>query len=132
MAKFDPIKVTLLSTSAWLSLSQEARAKLAEKFNLKKSGTPQTTIGAYGGKVESDGYTPQDLANITVARMQEILDVDSTDFYDLFRQIVGVIENPPVLSEESFDTAKQQMNDFSKPKKRGRPSKKNEKTNEQK
>ena len=91
---FDPIKITLLSTSAWLSLSKTTRAALAVLFNLPKTGTPSASIGSAGSKIESDGYTAQDLANITVTKMQAILDSDSNDFYGLFEQVVRVIENP--------------------------------------
>ena len=87
-----PIKVSLLSTSVWLSLPQDLRAKLAKLFELKKSGTPMTDIGPRGAVILSDGYTPVDLIPITIVKMQEILGTTDTDFYQLFDNVLNNID----------------------------------------
>ena len=84
--------VSLLSQHVWLSLKSDTRAKLAEMFGLKKSGTPMVNIGAYGAEVISDGYSPVDFVPISINRMNEILGTASKDFYELFDKIVDKVE----------------------------------------
>ena len=88
---------SLLSGSVWLSLPQETRAKIAHLFNITKSGSVYVVNGATGPVVQSDGYSYEDLSVITVARMQEILNSKSENFYALFKDIVKLVNEEEVL-----------------------------------
>ena len=92
--------VSLLSQHVWLSLKSDTRAKLAEMFGLKKSGTPMVNIGAYGAEVISDGYSPVDFVPISINRMNEILGTASKDFYELFDKIVDKVEGKVTKTAE--------------------------------
>lgn len=102
---------SLLSGSVWLSLSQETRAKIAALFEIEKSGSVYVVNGANGPKVQSDGYTYEDLSVITVERMQEITGSKSTDFYHLFRNVVAIVQEEELL-EEIFETTPEIMEEI--------------------
>lgn len=88
---------SLLSGSVWLSLPQDTRAKVAELFGITKSGSVYVVNGATGPVVQSDGYTYDDLSVITVARMQEMLNSKSDNFYALFKSIVKLVNEETAL-----------------------------------
>ncbi len=82
-----------LSVPQWLKLNQETRNKIAEVFQLNKSKGVQ--IESEGGKsvVVSDGYTHEDLEEITVQKMKDYLGgVTLDDFLSLFSAVVAKIE----------------------------------------
>lgn len=68
----------------WLRLPALTRVLLVKEFGLTRSQGCQ--VHNLDGKtvVASDGYTEQDLAAITVERMQKLLKVKETDFWKLF------------------------------------------------
>lgn len=92
-------QTSLLSGSVWLSLPQETRAKIAELFDIKKSGNVYVVNGANGAEVQSDGYTYKDLSVITLERMQEITGSKSENFYHLFKNIVAIVQDEVPLEE---------------------------------
>lgn len=96
------VQTSLLSGSVWLALSPETRAKIAELYNIKKSGNVYVVNGPTGSEVQSDGYTYNDLSVITVESMQEITGSKSDNFYHLFKNIVAIVEEDELLEE--FDT----------------------------
>lgn len=100
-----PSAVPLLSQPKWLSLSQVTRAALVRIFGLTRSASTETYMGRDSQvRVVSDGYTAQDLLAVTTERMQEILDTDRKDFYELFDEIVAKIESPEKIPEEPVRT----------------------------
>lgn len=131
--------VSLLSTSVWLSVPKATRDKLAQLFELKRSGDTQVDVGAEGARILSDGYTGEDLMKISTASMQKLLNSNSTDFYQLFQTVVenidelvdgGIIESevPSAGIETDFvddnphETSKAVVEAVDLPKKRGRPA----------
>lgn len=99
------VQTSLLSGSVWLALSPETRAKIAELYNIKKSGNVYVVNGPSGSEVQSDGYTYNDLSVITVESMQEITGSKSDNFYHLFKNIVAIVEEEGLLEElDTLDT----------------------------
>lgn len=91
------METPLLSYVSWLELPQPTRNKLAALFKIPKSGESVVHIGTMaGGNIagvqKQDGYTPHDLAAITVERMQDLLDSKDTDFHKLFGKVVANID----------------------------------------
>ena len=80
-----------LVTPQWLALPQEVRAKFVEVFHIKKSGCTQI----FGNKLMSDGCTHEDLAVVTVEKMQEFLGSTKQDFYVLLNDCVKKITGGP-------------------------------------
>lgn len=86
-----------LSYVAWLSLPTETRQKLVALFEIPKTGESVIRVGAIvdgniSAEQTSDGYTPKDLQVITLEKMQEVAGSKSTNFYELFGQIVKDID----------------------------------------
>ncbi len=77
-----------LFTHQWLALSSDVRLKLQTIFNIKKSGVVTVEGRATGTVVLSDGVSNEDLAAITVEKMQAFLTSTETDFYTLFDAVV--------------------------------------------
>lgn len=131
--------VSLLSTSVWLSVPKATRDKLAQLFELKRSGDTQVDVGAEGARILSDGYTGEDLMKISTASMQKLLNSNSTDFYQLFQTVVenidelvdgGIIESGvstdvemDFVDDNPHETSKAVVEAVDLPKKRGRPAK---------
>lgn len=140
----------MLSQSYWLQLPPETRQKVAHALNIRRSGG--TVVE--GNRVVSDGYTPDDLYEVKVEKLQQFTGSDSTDFYKLFDLAVKMIENPMIEVKGQVDlnevvkpgevlqipniTIKKELSisellpadkilvneEKSQPKKRGRPAKK--------
>lgn len=96
---------TQLTTTQWLALPADVKAKLREVFSLKRSeGT-----NVVDGKVVSDGHTHPDLAVITPEAMETYLGLErlpdtTPDFYWLFDQVLDKVNlelHPETL--ERFD-----------------------------
>lgn len=87
-----------LSYVAWMSLPVETRQKLVALFVIEKTGESVVHVGAMtGGNIsgehKSDGYTPKDLAIISLEKMQEITGSKNDNFYELFGQLVKDIDD---------------------------------------
>lgn len=87
----------LLSYAAWLELPQITRTKLAVLFEIPKNGESVVHVGAMiGGNIsgmqKSDGYTPHDLAAVSLIKMQELLHSKDDNFYALFRRVVENVD----------------------------------------
>lgn len=90
-----------LSPNQWLTLPLEVRHRIAETFKVPRS--KGTTV--VGNVVQSDGYTFEDLAKITVEGMQDFLKSDETDFMTLFNKVVEVLsvnETKPVNPKDAL------------------------------
>ena len=99
-------QTTLLSYAIWLELSKPTRAKLAQLFGFTPHGTPSVSIGAQGAVIIADEYSLQDLSVITLEKMQQLLNSDSTNFYELFNKIVENLDdllNPKVASVKEIN-----------------------------
>lgn len=78
-----------LTTTQWLALSPEVKAKLKEIFGIPRSeGTHMMD-----GRVLSDGHTHRDLERISVGAMQNYTgNKKQEDFYKLFEQVLAQVE----------------------------------------
>ena len=95
----DPI----LSYTIWMSLPADTRHKLSMLFNIPKSGSTTVEYRSTGNVVTSDGYTPDDLRAITVAKLQKFLRTDETDFYALVETAIENIDAIIELRYEPFE-----------------------------
>lgn len=106
----------VLSYVTWMSLDQATRQKLVALFDIPRSGHTNVSYGVMpdgtpGAFATSDGHTPEDLQAVTRERMEEILGVQSDNFYALFRDLVenidDFVETEPIeeLKEAIVDTA---------------------------
>jgi hypothetical protein len=86
----------MIATITWLSIDQSTRKELANILNIPRSGGTEVE----DNRVISDGYTPQDLATVTVEKLQEVLDSKEQDFYKLLETLISRIENP-IIEEKS-------------------------------
>lgn len=86
-----------LSKPQWLNLPIEVRVKLIEVFHLTRSGFTEVV----DGRVTSDGYTHEDLAKITLEKLQEILDSDNDDYFALLEELIDSISSEGEVEEET-------------------------------
>lgn len=70
----------LVTVSQWLRLSSPERLMFREVFGIPRSSG---TI-SLDGKLSSDGHTENDLKHINIGSMQDFLDTESINFYELF------------------------------------------------
>jgi len=77
-----------LTRPQWLALSVPIRRKLIELFDIPRSASTEVIDGV----VASDGHTHEDLAVITLEKVQVLLDSTETDFYSLMMELVKLIE----------------------------------------
>lgn len=97
-----------LAYQVWIGLHKNTRIKLAEIFKLVPTGESVVHIGAMvngniAGEAKSDGFTALDLQGLTVAKLQEYLDTEETDFYKMFNEVVADIEGPVAVIEEAIE-----------------------------
>ena len=90
----------MLSRLKWLELDFPTRLKIAETFDIPKKGG---TI-VEGHTVITDGFREQDLALLTVERMQQFLGTTSTDFYALFDQVANKLNANYVEPTQGVET----------------------------
>ena len=88
----------MLSTIVWLQVAQETRKKIAANLGIPRS----SGFDVQGGRVVSDGYTPHDLAHITVEKLQSATGLDISDFYALFEKYVLQLEQGIVVNSENI------------------------------
>lgn len=77
-----------ITRSQWLGLPRETRTALVKLFEIPRSGFTEVV----DGRVINDGYTQEDLAAITVGRLQELLDTEDFDLHVLFVELVNSIQ----------------------------------------
>lgn len=91
----------------WLRLSQETRNKIAQIFNLNRSGGIQVHSAHGKTEVVSDGYNHKDLSKITPEAIAEYLKEPVSDsFWTAFERLVDTLEGrqavepQPVIEQE--------------------------------
>ena len=63
----------LITPHSWLQIPTETRNELAKDFGMSRSGTPRCVTELGVTKIESDGYTIEDLRALSVESMTEWL-----------------------------------------------------------
>ena len=81
-----------VSVPEWVKLPHETRVELAKQFNLKKSKGAQVEFIGGITVLQSDGYTHDDLRDITIEKMQDYLKSEETDFIKLFNACVEKVD----------------------------------------
>lgn len=98
-----------VSYQIWLKLPKDIRDKLVTLFHIPRTGSSVVDYSPTGPTVVSDGYKPTDIEAITLAKMQTIMDTDSTDFYGLFEEIIlnidAVMQPKIEVTEVELDKA---------------------------
>lgn len=74
------INQVTLTTHEWLQLDSALKYKLIQTFNIPRSSYTQVT----DNKVQTDGYTYQDLQAINIASMQNFTGSENANFVELF------------------------------------------------
>lgn len=95
-----PIRPGLYS-SQWMLLPGNVRARLAEVFELTKTGGSLVQ----DNRQLSDGYTDKDLEIVTITKMQEYLETENTDFLTLLTGLRSKIEQE--IEEEKNKTTQE-------------------------
>jgi len=80
----------------WVLIPFDTRSKIVELFSIPRTGTTY----CIDNDIVSDGYTDDDLVSITIERLQEILKSKSSDFDELFDEMVDIINNKKQLPYE--------------------------------
>lgn len=81
----------MIPTMYWLGLSHETRKKIAILLEIPRSGHTEVV----DNRVVSDGYTPIDLAVVTLEKLQIFMQNKKEDnFMKLFEQLVKNVELP--------------------------------------
>lgn len=87
----------------WLQLSTDTRVKLAKAFDMKRSTSPRCVTERGVTKVESDGFTVDDLRKMNVESMQQWLGFTTIDPNADINALLGMcadrIEHPEKLEE---------------------------------
>lgn len=81
----------ILSMQTWLSLSNETRNRIRKDLGIKKSGH----VEVFDGHVLCDGTMMEDLAELTLAKMQEYVGSNDKDFHKVFLMMIDFMEKPP-------------------------------------
>lgn len=79
----------IIPISTWLHLKQETRAELRKIFNIPRTGG----VEVVDNHIVSDGTLPRDLQVVTLKALQDVLDSDSTNFFELLNEMVDTIEH---------------------------------------
>ena len=107
--------------SHWLSLPLHVRAKIAQRFNIKKSGPTHVV----NNSIQSDGYAIKDVEDgLSVVKIQEFLNTKEDSLVTLWDLLVKCMEDPAPfkVTEESIQALKEEPI-ISTKKKLGRPKK---------
>jgi hypothetical protein len=97
----------MLSKLEWLKLKKETRQAIANFLGMTRSGGTDVV----DGRVACDGYLDSDLAKVTLELLQEKFSSTNTNFYELFKEMVRRIENPPInlQVEREIKTVEEKM-----------------------
>jgi hypothetical protein len=76
----------------WLSLPSETRRAIVKTFNLPRSGGTITSLDMGGPKVSCDGHLDQDLAHLSVERMQAYVGSKDQNPWTLLEAVAEKIE----------------------------------------
>lgn len=106
-----------VSYQIWLKLPKQVRDKLVTLFHIPRSGSTVVDYGPQGNVVVSDGYKPTDIEAITLEKMQELMDSDSTNFYELFEDTIMQIDKLllPTIQIEEKPLSSEHPNPIPKP-----------------
>jgi len=98
----------LLTPHIWLQASPEVRLRLAKAFGLKRSTSPRCIVERGVTRIESDGYTVEDLRLMNRYTMHKFLgrpmiDLDA-DLHKLFIACVEMLEREVEDEKPKDDT----------------------------
>src|ERR1035437_2627927 len=97
----------LLTPHVWLQVSPEIRNTLIKEFGMKRSTTPRCVTERGITRVESDGFTVEDLKALNVESMQKWLGFstidDSADLNSLLLMVVHAIEKRSEVVEDKVE-----------------------------
>ncbi len=118
-----------ISQHEWLRLKLETRKNIAAIFRIPRSGGTEVV----GQTVVSDGYTYNDLALLTLDKIQEFLGMPKEkDFYKLLNILVERLEQPVISIDAPIEAKAVEVPNekhffpgsfIEEPKKKGRPKK---------
>ena len=116
----------MISKLYWLSLKPETRKNLAVFLEIPKT----SGVIVEDGRVMGDGYTDDDLATVTLVKLQEYMGSTETDFLKLFQLLIDRLEGKMVevpeaaapIEEKEVITTPTEVIEKAK-KKMGRPKK---------
>jgi len=98
---------TMLTTTHWLSLNTQMKTRLAEIFNLVRSGSTFVQDGI----VVSDGFNHDDLQKINIETMQKYLNSDKEDFAVLFNEVLEKVHNEIIEKEQAQQIKNKEFSD---------------------
>ncbi len=84
----------------WLALPITTRMKLVEVFKIPRTGGSHVQSGINGGQVITDGYTHDDLATMTLERLQVFASSTEPDFFKVFEEVINKLPEDAVASPE--------------------------------
>lgn len=92
-----------LTPYEWLQMPRELRILFRETFNIPRSGGTIVT----GNKIESDGYTVEDLSRVSLKTLQDYLGTENDHWDQLLQLTINKMKNgddkelDPELTNES-------------------------------
>lgn len=78
-----------LTPYEWLQMPRELRILFRETFNIPRSGGTIVT----GNKIESDGYTVEDLSRVSLKTLQDYLGTENDHWDQLLQLIINKMKN---------------------------------------
>ncbi len=87
-----------ITVPQWLNLDQSIRARLITLFKIPRSEGTSVIQGSHGTQIMSDGHTNEDLAVLTLERMNEYLERESSDYFGTLNEVIEKV----LLEEEDF------------------------------
>lgn len=88
--------MNIIAYSVWLGIPKEERYKIAEAFNLSKTGAMEVM----DGRIVSDYYSPTDVASLSVERMCEFAGIKTNDVYEAFTAVRNKLNGISQTKEE--------------------------------
>jgi hypothetical protein len=92
-----------LAPHHWLELKPSTRTVLTKIFRINRSSFTHVV----DNKVETDGYTYDDLKAISVPEMKLITHLDSNDFEEQFKIIINMVENKGSAVENAINNGQE-------------------------
>jgi len=98
----------LITPTIWLQLPADVRNLLAFEFKMSRSTTPRCVTQNGETKIESDGFTVDDLRALNIKSMQAYAGSKSESLIDLFAECAEkankILHPPTELTVTSFDS----------------------------